>query len=189
MPVDDTELLAAASRGDQAAFDALFARHEADLFRFALHLARQPDAADELYQETWFRAVRHLRRPAAASGVGNVKQWLFTIAANLFRDEIRRRQVRRRVLDDRGGDAAEQQLERIPAPAAATDEDLAIRQSLDRALDRLTDRQRTVFLLCRVEGYKIAQVGRMLRVADGTVKSTLHRAVEILREEMRDFRH
>jgi RNA polymerase sigma-70 factor (ECF subfamily) len=53
---------------------------------------------------------------------------------------------------------------------------------------KLTDRQRTVFLLTQIEGYKMREVADMLGKSEGTVKSTLHRAVSILRDALGEVR-
>lgn len=189
MPRDDAELLAKASRGDQSAFATLYHRYETDLFRFAIHLADGPDAAEELFQETWFRVVRHLGKKPVA----NFKSWLFAIAANLYRDELRRRKVRRLILgreavsEDRGDTTAQRAPTVVPGVRPAA-EGFVVREALQRAMEKLTHRQRTVFVLTYVEGFKIREVCEVLGKAEGTVKSTLHRALVILRGELKDFR-
>lgn len=189
MPRDDAELLARAGRGDQSAFAALYNEYEADLYRFALYLADGPDAAEELFQETWFRVVKHLGK----NPVTNFKQWLFTIATNLYRDELRKRKVRRLVAgsetsEDRyGGTGADE-----PPPAAPHSrpvaEGFALREALNKAMKKLTYRQRTTFVLVYVEGFKIREAGDILGKPEGTVKSTLYRALEVLRGELEEFR-
>jgi len=189
MPRDDAELLARAGRGDQSAFATLYNEYQADLYRFALYLADGPDAAEELFQETWFRVVKHLGKKPVA----NFKQWLFTIATNLYRDELRKRKVRRVIAgsetsEDRdGGNANGDAPQAIPqTPPAA--EGFVLREALREALNKLTHRQRTAFVLVYMEGFKIREAGDILGKPEGTVKSTLFRALEILRHELKEFR-
>jgi RNA polymerase sigma-70 factor (ECF subfamily) len=188
MTASAAEKMVEAGCGAPAAFDDLFDRYEADLFRFARHLARDPDLAAELYQETWLRAVRQLRAWGGRASPDAFRRWLFTVVANLFRDELRRRQVRRRTdggsLDDEGADAGR----RAAAPAPDLSEQLALREGLARALDALSDRQRTAFLLVHAEGFRVREVADLLAVAEGTVKSTLHRAARIMQRTLQDFR-
>ena len=83
---------------------------------------------------------------------------------------------------DRTGDVPAVQY---VSPAA---DQFAVREALTKAMKTLSHKQRTIFVLTYVEGYKIREVSEMLGKAEGTVKSTLHRAVLILREELKDFR-
>jgi len=189
MPQDDAELLARAGRGDQAAYATLYNEYESDLYRFALYLADGPDSAEELFQETWFRVVKHLGKKP----ISNFKQWLFTIAANLYRDELRKRKVRRVVSDsetteDRfGGAGAEATPLESPHSEPAA-EGFALRDALREAMIKLTHQQRTTFILVYVEGFKIREAGEILGKPVGTVKSTLYRALEVMRGELKEFR-
>jgi RNA polymerase sigma-70 factor (ECF subfamily) len=188
MPRDDAELLARAGRGDQSAFATLYNDYEADLYRFVLYLADGPDEAEELFQETWFRVVKHLGKKP----VTNFKQWLFTIATNYYRDELRKRKVRRLVMgsettEDRYGGAAAEPTPAIPQTRPEAN-GFALREALKKAMDKLTHRQRAAFVLVYVEGFKIREAGEILGKPEGTVKSTLYRALEIMRGELREFR-
>jgi len=187
MPPEEAKRLNEASRGDPATFADLFARHEADLFRFTRYLAREADLAEELYQETWLR-VTHRLRGGGKQLPDDFRKWLFTVAANLFRDELRKRRVRRKV--EGGSLDAETSIagERAVAKAPEISEQIALREGLDRALDALSDRQRTAFLLVHAEGFKLREVAGLLEVAEGTVKSMLHRSAAIMREQLGEFR-
>lgn len=189
MPRDDAELLAGAGRGDSSAFATLYRKYETDLYRFVFYLAGGPETAEELFQETWLRVARYRGKKP----VLDFKKWIFTIATNLYRDELRKRKVRRLVLgrvsieDDFVETGDENQPVVVPAiePDA---ERFAVREALKEAMKKLTGRQRTIFTLMYVEGFKIREVCDMLGKAEGTVKSTLHRALVILRDELKDIR-
>ena len=85
----DEELMLAYARGDAAAFDLLYARHEAGLYRFVRRLLGGPLAAqaDEVFQDAWLRivAARASFRPQGAAW----RTWAFTIAHNLAMDRLR----------------------------------------------------------------------------------------------------
>lgn len=188
MPRDEAQLLAEASRGDQSAFTALYHMYESDLYRFVCYLAGGPETAEELFQETWLRVVRHLGRKPVIS----FKKWLFTIATNLYRDELRKRRVRRLFLGRTPVD--EPAVETTPPKPAgipgtpAGEEGYAVREALAKAMDKLTPGQREVFVLAHVEGFRLQEVAELLGRPEGTVKSTLHRAVLTLRRELGEFR-
>ena len=124
--------------------------------------------------------------------VTNFKQWLFTIATNLYRDDLRKRKIRNFVAgsettEDRyGGAGGRPPVTAQTRPAA---EGFVIREALNKAVKKLTHRQRAAFVLVYVEGFKIREAGEILGKSEGTVKSTLYRALEILRVELKEFRH
>ena len=77
---------------DSCEFDAAYDLYKADIFRFVFHLTGNRAEAEDLFQETWLRVVRHGRlRP----GGQDLKPWLLTIVLNLHRDALRRKRVRR----------------------------------------------------------------------------------------------
>ncbi len=189
MPRDEAELLAEASRGNQSAFTALYHMYETDLYRFVSYLTDGPETAEELFQETWVRVVKHLDKKP----IVNFKKWMFAIATNLYRDELRKRKVRRLVLGrefveenygDRKNIATQVVATNVPAEAGG----FAIREALARSMKKLNSRQRTIFVLTHVEGFKINEVAETLGIPEGTVKSTLHRAINTLRKELAEFR-
>jgi RNA polymerase sigma-70 factor (ECF subfamily) len=189
MPRDEAELLAEASRGDESAFTALYHMYHSDLYRFASYLADGPEVAEELYQETWLRVVRYLGRKP----VVNFRKWLFVIATNLYRDELRKRRVRRLILgraaveEDYGDPGDTPGGVTVPAVPSGADR-FTVREALGEAMKKLTPRQREVFVIVHVEGFKISEAAEIVGRPEGTVKSTLHRAVKTLRREMRPFR-
>ena len=79
-------------------FEAVFELHKDAVFRLACALTDNARDAEDLFQETWLRAVRARR---AGPQAGDVRSWLFTIAANLHRDGLRRKRVRRLFLLER----------------------------------------------------------------------------------------
>lgn len=171
-------------------FDQVFDAYRAPVYRFACALTGNVHDAEDLFQETWLRAVQARRGP---SGSGDVKSWLFTIAANLNRDSFRKRRVRRLFFLDRA-----KSMEVAAADADTgweaglfSGRDQASRTELGlclgRALAGLPPRQRRVFVLKDIEGFRHQEVGRMLGIPERTVRTLLHRAVKRLRKELASF--
>jgi RNA polymerase sigma-70 factor (ECF subfamily) len=178
---------------DMARFDELYEMYTPQVYRFALALARDAGDAEDLFQETWLRAVK-------ACGAGRAprpdeaRAWLFTIAANAHKDVLRKRRVRRlfvreraRAMADEAGDADPgwDGAGRSGGDGAARSE---IRLCLRRALARLPAKQRRVFVLKDIEGLRHDEIARILGVPEGTVRTLLHRAVRRLRKELAEFR-
>jgi RNA polymerase sigma factor (sigma-70 family) len=186
-PTDD-ELMTAYARGDAAAFERLYARHQAGLYRFIRRLLGHTLAAqtDEVFQDTWLRVVnaRQQWQPQGAS----FRTWLFTLANHRVIDIWRRsgREVSMSTEDDapwepEAGGAAWQQW---PAPAPQS-EDLAFwRRAGERllgCLEELPLAQRSAFLLHHDDELPLADVARALEVGFETAKTRLRYAMSKLR--------
>ncbi|MGC4760585.1 RNA polymerase sigma factor SigM [Micromonospora trifolii] len=161
----DLELLRAHVAGDRDAFAELFHRHRDRLWAVALRtLGDREEAADALQD-----ALLSAHRAAARfRGDSAVTTWLHRIVVNACLDRIRRRQAHPTVpLPD--GNRADDGIGGLEPAAPATDHDtvLVVRE----ALAALPLEQRAALVLVDVQGYPVAEVARILGVAEGTVKS------------------
>jgi RNA polymerase sigma factor (sigma-70 family) len=181
----DEDLMLAYARGDATAFDVLYARHEAALYRFVRRLlgARLAAQADEVFQETWLRVVtaRASFKPQGASW----RTWAFTIAHNLAMDRLR---VSGREVTVDGSDDAGEALDWLMAEAdrvAPSSEDLAFWRAagaqLLHCLDTLPDEQRAAFLLHHEDGASVEDLAQRLALPFETAKSRLRYALKKLR--------
>jgi len=170
---------------DAETFGRLYEEFKVPVYRLACRLAGNAVEAEDLFQETWVRAVESFRRKRFRAE--SARAWLFTVALNLHRDMLRKKRTRRKVLGDAAG-AEELAVEGVwGSPPAAGDEALERREfrlRLDGALSRLPEKQRRVFVLKGCEGYSHAEVGRLLRIREGTVKTLFFRAVRRLRADL-----
>ncbi|MDH4196347.1 MAG: RNA polymerase sigma factor [Candidatus Aminicenantes bacterium] len=170
-------------------FIRVYEEFKLPVYKLACRLTGNAAEAEDLFQETWVKAVASFRergiRPESA------RAWVFTIAVNLHRDMLRKKRLRRRLHGEATGtDGAEERgAERVWGSSPATgDEALErreFRRTLDLALARLPENQRRVFVLKGFEGYTHAEVGRLLRIREATVKTLFFRAVRKLRAELR----
>ena len=157
------------------AFDELYETHHHSVFRFAYYLTRSRDEAEELFQETWFRVVKALEK---TKDIRDFQAWAFTITANTHRDILRKKRVRRLF----HGDASETQYKhRSICSGSETDMNpVELGMAIREAITGLPDKQRRVFVLKEIEGFKHHEIGVILNIPTGTVKSLLHRAVKHL---------
>jgi RNA polymerase sigma-70 factor (ECF subfamily) len=180
---------AAAEHADAEAVGRLYEKYKSDVYRFARHLAFQAGEAEDLFQETWMRVVRHRDDITPER---DMKAWLFTITANLHRDALRRTRLRKLVFFAPRPDAEPEMNPVEAAPAPGPGPDLLAEQSeagraLDRALAGLPEKQRRVFILKEIEGFKHEEIGGILGIPVNTIKTLLFRAMKRLREELRDY--
>lgn len=188
-PTDDA-LMAAYARGDAAAFERLYARHQAGLYRFVRRLLGTALAAqaDEVFQDTWLKVVnaRTHWQPQGAT----FRTWLYTLAHHRVIDIWRRsgREVALSTDDDAPWEPETGTAWRLwPAPAspAPHSEELAFwRRAGERllhCLDELPLAQRSAFLLHHDDELPLAEVARALEVGFETAKTRLRYAMSKLR--------
>jgi RNA polymerase sigma-70 factor (ECF subfamily) len=159
--------VALAARGDADAFERLYRRHLARVAGLARWLVG-PDEVDDAVQDVFVRVWQKLDTFAGHSAFGT---WLHRVAVNLL---LRRRQVSGRYRS-RHPDAAFAPEPVVPRP------DTELRVSIERALARLPQGARDVFVLHDMEGYKHEEIAGLLDIDPGTSRSQLHRARMLLR--------
>jgi RNA polymerase sigma factor (sigma-70 family) len=188
-PTDD-ELMAAYAHGDATAFERLYARHQAGLYRFVRRLLGPALAsqADEVFQDSWLKVVnaRAQWQPQGAA----FRTWLYTLAHHRVIDIWRRsgREVSMSSDDDAPWEPESgAPWGQWPAPAspAPHSEELAFWRSagvrLLRCLDELPIAQRSAFLLHHDDDLPLAEVARTLEVGFETAKTRLRYAMSKLR--------
>ncbi len=163
-------------RGDSRAFTDIVDRYTAPLYTLALRMLGDREGSEEAVQEIFLKAYRALPRFQLTR---RFHPWMYTIAVNHLRTELRRRSVRRR----RSAEAA---VERLPSREQGPSE-LTLRREGERlaeeALLSLRPEYRSVFVLRQVEGLPVSEVAEILGLPEGTVKTRLHRArAELARE-------
>jgi RNA polymerase sigma-70 factor, ECF subfamily len=190
--IDDTRLIREAQRGNRAAFEELVRHYDQAVLRLAFHLTGSEQDAQDVYQDAFLKAFKN---------VGNFRfecsfyTWIYRIVTNLCLDHLRKKQVRKEdapVVVDSSGEEYDV-LDQVPDGRAAAnpERDLMRRElgsRINRALDRLTPRERMVFELKHYHGLKLRTVGDILHTTEETAKNTLFRATQKLRGALADMR-
>jgi RNA polymerase sigma-70 factor, ECF subfamily len=156
-------------------FDAI-EEHVGSVYRYALRLARRPELAEDLTQETLLRGWRNrqkLRDPRAA------RVWLLTIATNVWTDQLRRVRIRPATLD------TDPPCPRI-LPEAASDERENVRLAL-AVMDELPPRQQQVLYLVTCENMTHTEVAAILGINETAVKANLSLARKEMRRRLKDI--
>jgi len=189
---EDDELIRAAQKGDRSAFDALVRRYDRSVLRLALHMLGNEQDAQDVHQEAFIKAYRHLSNFRFEC---SFYTWLYRIVTNLCLDQLRRRKSRREdpstVMDAAGEEMdlmANLQDERATANPARELDRKNMNAAIQSALDSLTPRERTVFELKHYQGLKLRTIGEMLSTTEETAKNTLFRATRKLRAKLVDVR-
>ncbi len=187
----DEDLMLAYAGGDAAAFDALYVRHEAALYRFVRRLlgAAFTAQADEVFQDTWLRivAARASFRPQGAAW----RTWAFTIAHNAAMDRLRVGGREISVGEDGDEGAALDGLAAQAGHLAPSSEDeahwRAAGAQLLHCLEALPEAQRAAFLLHHEDGATVEDLAQRLALPFETAKSRLRYALQKLRGCMGEY--
>jgi RNA polymerase sigma-70 factor (ECF subfamily) len=172
--------------GHDAALNALMDRHAAGVFNFLCRMLRNEDDANDLAQDTFVRVYRASKsyRPEQ-----KFSTWLFTIAANLARNQLRWRSRHPNISIDAESDTVGQSLTNsLPAAMAAPDEAVqgAERAAFVRAeVKALSEDMREAILLCEWEDMTMVEAAAVLQTTPKAVESRLYRARQVLRERLK----
>lgn len=175
------DLVAAAREGDREAQRRLFDAYHPELYRYVYRLTRNTDLADDLTQETFYRALRDMRRLRHNAAF---RTWLYRTATNLVRDRAARTEHAWRVNDNQAALAA------VPDPEADVTRSLEqadLAAAVERAVANLSPEHRQVVVLHHLQGLPVEDIAQVVGVRPGTVKSRLARARAILRRNLTPF--
>lgn len=179
----DSDLLADVMAGNVDAFEKIVERHKNRLYSFVYRFVGDRETAEDILQETFLRAFR--RRKDYRS-IANFSTWLFTIAGNLAKSELRRRK-RWRFFSLNWDEESETGIE-IPdesqRPDTVTEASIADRQ-IQEAIQSLPASYRKVILLRDVEGMSYQEIAGIVGRPVGTVKSRVNRARLRLQKRLR----
>jgi len=170
----DGELLRKAAAGSEAAYTALYRRHQAVVFRFALRMSGSPAAAEEVTQEVFLLLIREPGR--FREELGTLRAFLLGVARHFVLRHLDR-QGRQVALEDEPG----------AQNASGAPDDLDRREQIEivrRAISGLPSRYREVVALCELEELSYEDAARVLDCPVGTVRSRLSRARALLKAKL-----
>jgi RNA polymerase sigma-70 factor (ECF subfamily) len=182
---DTNDLIAAHLAGDERAFTRLVTRYQPRLVNFVTRMIQDRERAEDLVQEAFLRVYRHLNRFDQSR---KFSTWVYTIASNLARNELRNRKrsplVLYQTLESRNPDGAPIEFEDPDNQPDELYHQRHLRELVDAAVDRLGDTHRTVFVMRELEGKSYEEIAEVTRTNLGTVKSRLNRARAAFAEEI-----
>lgn len=184
MEARDEELLQRIADGDPAPLRVLYERYKSRLMTYASYVLGDRAAAEDVSQETFLRVFRHAGR---FDRTKRFSTWIYSIAANLCRDELRKRARRRDFALPLLREAPEGHAgERVAAPLrAALGREFTMR--LRGELGALSAEQREVIVLRFIDSMSYAEIAEIAGCPLGTVQSRLHAALKVLRERLKEF--
>jgi RNA polymerase sigma-70 factor, ECF subfamily len=171
----DLDLMRRVQEGEMVSYNTLVNRYKDRLFNVLYRMLSSEDEANDLLQETFLRVWQHKMSYDFRFAFST---WIYTIALNLARNELRRRK-KIKFLDI--FDFAD----KLAAKEEKKDTSANLKTLLDAEMKRLPEKYKTAFLLRDVDNLSYEEIAQVLAVPLGTVKSRVNRARAILRTRLK----
>jgi RNA polymerase sigma-70 factor, ECF subfamily len=187
----DQELVSASRNGDRRAFEALVRKHQSRMMNIAFRMTGDYDEACETVQEAFLAAYRGIKKFRSEAMFST---WLYSICVNHAKNCVGRRQRRAthevHAVEDECG-RFDDALQHEPAdPHSSVVEQLerkALQDKVQKCIDELSQEQKEILVLRDVEGFSYEEIGAMLALPEGTIKSRLFRARDNFRIGFKEF--
>jgi len=182
--LNEQKLISLAKAGDQSAFGELMTRYEKQVYHQALRLLSNPEDAADITQEVFIKVWRSL---PSFQGDSSFSTWLYRLTDNAAIDLIRKEKKRR---GDASLDDEEYQWDSLLAdPNSVPERELEkqeLRRSVAEGLAKLSEEHRQVLVLREINGLSYEEIGQILGLTPGTVKSRIARARLALAKLLKD---
>ncbi len=185
---DDEVLVRSTQKGDSAAFDILVERYRERLYATVYHMTANHEDANDLVQDTFIKAFKSLN---SFRGQSSFYTWVYRIAVNRTINFIKRRKTRNQYsLDDLDSsiqtdpDLVEMMSHVTPRREVGLTE---LHEKLNEALQKLSESHRAVVTMHDVQGMTHADIAKVMRCSEGTVRSRLFYARQQLQGMLSDY--
>lgn len=183
----DVALMLSFQKGDDRAFDVLFAKYTRPLVNFANRLLANRERAEEIAQEV-FLEVHRARKTYAPRA--RFSTWIYRMSTNRCLNELRRPERRIMVSKPNDADAEDRNdpepVEDGPDPLA-TLQGRRLLESIQVAMGDLPEQQRTAIILCRYHALSYREIAEVMETTESAVRSLIHRATVSLRDRLKSY--
>lgn len=185
MPAEtDASLMLRYRDGDVHAFEILYGRHKGPLYRYLQRMCRNPEVANDLFQEVWGKVIASRERYEVRA---QFNTFLFRIAHNCAVDHFRRVGRQQAGQTEDVADLEEQLAGADSERPDARLSEAQLRTAFRQALQQLPEEQRDVFVLYEETGLSLEEIGKITGVAMETAKSRLRYALTKLRAALQPY--
>ena len=197
MPDLDDELMQQCQQGNMEAFDLIVRRNQVPLVNFIARFLGDQDSAEDLAQETFVRMFKAIKR--YKSGAAKFSTWMYHIASNLCKNELRNRGRRGRFFVDSVATDSSSGLEPTEEDLIATApahvslqpsnqlEQKEREHAVQSAISELPERYRLPLVLRDLQELSYEEISETLNLPIGTTKSRINRARLMLKDKLRSF--
>jgi RNA polymerase sigma-70 factor (ECF subfamily) len=181
--LSEAEMIAGCRAGNRAALEELVKRYQTAVLRVCVSLIGSRDVED-LVQDIFIKILRRIR---AFEGRSSLFTWIYEIAANHCRDELRRRQRRRWFSLQSLPQETMAQITTVDETISDEMEAGELRRHLRHTLNELDPKYRELVVLRDLEGLSYEEIAKISGIAVKLVKSRLHQARQLLAEKMKKY--
>ena len=178
----DESLIRRIKAGDVQAFEEIVKTYEKPVYNLALRYTGNPDDAFDVSQDVFLRVYRSID---TFKGQSKFSTWLYQIATNICIDHCRKasrkKEISMTVTDDTGEETELDFADNSYTPEQVIEQE-ELKEELNRCIGKLGDEHRLILTLRDIEGLSYQEIGTILQMEQGTVKSRLFRAREKLRK-------
>ncbi|MDH5466882.1 MAG: RNA polymerase sigma factor [Candidatus Aminicenantes bacterium] len=181
--MNERNVIKSAQNGDREALRLLFEENRQKIFSLAYQYVKNVEDAEDILQETFIKAYRSLHKFNPQNNM-RFSPWLYRIGINCSIDYLRRNKQRK--MHDSGSDG----LDNVSSGTLSYDPEQArsrkeIREKIDHTLNRLSGRQKMIFILKHYQELTCAEIADYLNCSEGSVKRQLFRAVSVVKKSLK----
>lgn len=169
----DEELIERFQRGDLYAFDLIVKRYKDQLLNFVFRFVGNQEEAEDIVQDTFLRVYRKRK---AYKRIAKFSTWIYTIAGNLARTELRRRKRRKLFsVTDMGYEDRDYEISDEGHTPESKVDGIIQEEIIQREINNLSPKFREVIILRDVQELSYEEISKIIKVPIGTVKSRVNR--------------
>lgn len=184
--ISDKELIKRFKNDDESAFEELVLRYQKKIYNTVLRMLSNLDDASDITQEIFIKVYQNLEK---FKGQSSFSTWLFSIAGNHCRDELRKRQKELKsssfdsVVEERKETekVSDNNSNHQPEECSIQNEQF---QDIEITLNKLSIKYKEALVLRDIQGFSYNEISKILDISTGTVKSRLSRARRKFRDEL-----
>jgi RNA polymerase sigma-70 factor (ECF subfamily) len=178
--ISDKDLFAKVAADDDQAFALFVERYKGRLYNFIVRIIAEKETAEDILQDTFLRVYNQRKNYSPDFALST---WVYTIALNLVRSELRKRKLRKYLSLDFLKEESDVELADNVNPEPGR-----LKPLMDKAIASLPEEYRTAFILCDIDRLPYNEIAEIMRVPVGTVKSRINRARSMLREKLLPYK-
>ena len=184
--ISDEELIKRFQNDDLAAYDIIIMRYKDQLLNFAYRFLGNVEESEDIVQETFLRLWRNRH---AYRQIAKFSTWIYTIAGNLAKTELRKRKRRKVVsISDMGFEDKEYEIEDETSTTDREVNSSLTEKIIQDAINELPPRFKEVIILRDIQELSYEDIGSILQIPLGTVKSRVNRARLKLQAKLKDLK-
>ncbi|MBM3237949.1 sigma-70 family RNA polymerase sigma factor [Candidatus Poribacteria bacterium] len=196
MPDVDDKLMLRCKNGDKSAFDLVVERHRLSLVNFIARMGIDYETAEDIAQETFIRIYR--AAPRYKVGSAKFTTWMYHIASNLCKNELRNRGRHSRYITDLkvngwddDGDDTQDVIATAPADVLYQPDHQLEQKELQRivqqAIEKIPEKYRLPLVLRDIQELDYKEISQIVKIPVGTVKSRINRARLMLKDKLKSY--